>query len=128
MSPIGEYRTQCRALKKKKDTTTTLVEPDIHQRIFIGINQVTRYLEHRIQNPDSSKKNTTPVIYICKREIKPLQLCQHLLYMAALAKIKLVLMPNNSECKIGKALAINRASVVLIEVCIRVKINLFMVY
>lgn len=58
----------------------------------------------------------TPVIYICKREIKPLQLCQHLLYMAAVAKIKLVPMPNDTESKLGLALGINKACVVLIEV------------
>lgn len=58
----------------------------------------------------------TPVIYICKREIKPLQLCQHLLYMAALAQIKIVPMPAEAESKMSQALGIKRACVVLIEV------------
>lgn len=36
--------------------------------------------------------------------------------MAALAKIKLVPMPADSECRLGTALGITRASVVLVEV------------
>ncbi|GAA5799169.1 hypothetical protein HPULCUR_004579 [Helicostylum pulchrum] len=117
LTPIGEYKTQCRALKKEKksDTATTLVEPDITHRTFIGINEVTRFMEHYIQNKDTLKPNATPVIYICKREIKPLQLCQHILYMAALAKVQLVPMPADSECKLGKALGMKRTSVLLIE-------------
>jgi hypothetical protein len=64
----------------------------------------------------TTKSKGTPVIYICKREIKPLQLCQHILSMAALAKIKLVPMPNDTESKLSQALGINRACVVLVEV------------
>lgn len=97
----------------------TIEQPDIYKRVHIGINEVTRFMEHYIENKRSNKNissDRTPVIYICKREIKPLQLCQHLLYMAALAKAKLVPMPADSECKIGEVLGINRASVVLVEV------------
>lgn len=56
------------------------------------------------------------MIYICKREIKPQNLCQHILYMAAIANIKLLVLPNESECKLGQALNISRASVVLVEI------------
>lgn len=108
---MGDYRKKCRALKKEKKTLPS--PPDICQRLHVGINEVTRYLEASIAN--RSHKDTT-VIYICKREIKPLQLCEHLLYMAALAKIKLVPMPADSECRLGTALGITRASVVLVEV------------
>ncbi|KAI8068831.1 hypothetical protein BDF21DRAFT_425594 [Thamnidium elegans] len=72
-------------------------------------------MEQYIQNKGSLKTNSTPVIYICKREIKPLQLCQHILYMAALAKVQLVPMPADSECKLGKALGMKRTSMILIE-------------
>lgn len=118
---MGEYRIKCRALKKQKKIAepTTIAQPDISQRLHVGINEVTRFMETFIANKRLDKESTlvtTPVIYICKREIKPLQLCQHLLYMAALAKIKLVPMPADSECRIGKALGITRACVVLIEV------------
>lgn len=97
----------------------TITPPDIHSRLHVGINQVTRFMESLIEKKRLQKEDlstTTPVIFICKREIKPLQLCQHLLYMAALAKIKLIPMPADSECRIGKALGITRACVVLIEV------------
>jgi hypothetical protein len=117
LEPVGEYKLKCRSLKKKK-TPSSVEKPDICQRIHVGINEVTRYLETYIENKRLNKiaMEGTPVIYICKREIKPLQLCQHLLYMAALAKIKLVPMPADSECRMGKALGIGRASVILVEV------------
>ncbi|KAI7890958.1 uncharacterized protein EV154DRAFT_398104, partial [Mucor mucedo] len=86
--------------------------PEIQSRLHVGINEVTRYMESYI----ASTPTTQPVMYICKREIKPLQLCQHLLSMAALAKIKLIPMPADSESKLGQALGITRASVVLIEI------------
>ncbi|KAI8375829.1 hypothetical protein BD560DRAFT_326605, partial [Blakeslea trispora] len=94
-------------------------KPELYQRTCIGINHVTRYLETYIEKRRTTaeyKSERTPVMYICKREIKPLQLCQHLLYMSALAKIKIAPMPANAEARIGKALGIQRASVILIEV------------
>ncbi|OBZ90131.1 hypothetical protein A0J61_01819 [Choanephora cucurbitarum] len=121
VEPLGKYKSQCRAEKKKrkKNEPVELIEPELRQRTFIGINQVTRYLEAYIENERAnpkSKTDRTPVMYICKREIKPLQLCQHLLYMSALAKIKVAPMPANAENRIGKALGIQRASVVLLEI------------
>ncbi|KAI8069775.1 uncharacterized protein B0P05DRAFT_550827 [Gilbertella persicaria] len=114
LEPIGAYRNQCRQIKKEKKPDQ-IIAPELNQRLYVGINQVTRYMEKYIQdNPVESDK--TPVIYICKREIKPLQLCQHVLYMAAVAKIKLVPMPAQAEARIGKALGMHRASVVLIEI------------
>lgn len=106
---------------KKSETQQqplTIPEPDLHSRAHTGINQVTRFMEAYIAKKqiNTNLVDRTPVIYICKREIKPLQLCQHLLYMAALAQIKLVPMPANAESKISQALGIKRACVVLLEV------------
>jgi hypothetical protein len=127
---VGEFKRKCRAAKKEKKSKQamdiTIEQPDINKRVHVGINEVTRFMETFIENKRSNKKNSsdsTPVIYICKREIKPLQLCQHLLHMAALAKVKLVPMPADSECRIGRALGINRASVILVEVNIHSMAN-----
>ncbi|KAI8638755.1 hypothetical protein BD408DRAFT_422504 [Parasitella parasitica] len=72
------------------------------------------YIENKQTNTNAP--DITPVIYICKREIKPLNLCQHLLYMAALAQIKLVPMPADAESKISQALGTKRTCAVLVEI------------
>ncbi|EIE91911.1 hypothetical protein RO3G_16622 [Rhizopus delemar RA 99-880] len=86
-------------------------KPEIYDRVHIGINQVTRYLEKYIE----SQSQKEVLIYICKREIKPLKLCEHLLYMAAVAKVKLIPMPADSEQQLGKTLDLHKASVILVE-------------
>lgn len=103
---------------EKQQQPSTIPEPDLHSRVHIGINQVTRFMEAYIEKKQTNTNpaDRSPVIYICKREIKPLQLCQHLLYMATLAQIKLVPMPADAESKISRALGIKRACVVLLEV------------
>lgn len=116
---MGEYRKQFRTLKKQKKKEIA-EKPDLLNRLHIGINSVSHYLETFIQNKRLNKpqqhENTTPFIYICKREIKPVNLCQHIIYMAAIANIQLLVLPDASENKLGKALNISRASVVLLEV------------
>ncbi|KAI8990777.1 hypothetical protein BDF20DRAFT_1646 [Mycotypha africana] len=139
---VGHYRKACREKKqlKKKNTIGTkttatdneenlsklplsteeqIQEPDLNKRIHIGINTVARFLESYMKEDRGAKnkaKSSTPVIFICKREIKPLQLCQHLLTMAALAKVKLVPMPADSEVKISQILGLKRACVILMEI------------
>ncbi|CAO3673202.1 unnamed protein product [Rhizopus stolonifer] len=113
LEPIGEFRKKCKAHKKTSKEPLSLEKPKIYNRTHVGINQVTRYLENYIEKKTTGKQ---PLIYICKREIKPLQLCQHLLYMAAVANVKLMTMPADSELKIGNALSITKASVLLVEV------------
>lgn len=105
--------------KNKKSPSTAIPKPDdLHDRVHVGINQVTRFMEAYIEKKQTNTNpvDRTPVIYICKREIKPLQLCQHLLYMAALAQIKIVPMPAEAESKMSQALGIKRACVVAVEV------------
>ncbi|KAI9481454.1 MAG: hypothetical protein EXX96DRAFT_566801 [Benjaminiella poitrasii] len=119
LEPLGEYKRACRAIKGKKEETKTIDEPELRKRVHIGINKVTRFMETFIENKQANKdacQSSTPTIYICKREIKPLQLCQHLLYMAALANVKLVPMPADAEKQISQALGIKRSCVVLIEI------------
>ncbi|KAI9277450.1 hypothetical protein BY458DRAFT_505005 [Sporodiniella umbellata] len=110
LTPIGEYRKNCKTQKKAKETFSE--KPYNHHRIHIGINQVTRYLENHIEKKPTDKH---PLIYVCKREIKPAQLCQHLLYMAAVANVKLMVLPADSELKLAKTLSVSKASVVLVE-------------
>lgn len=117
---MSTYRKSCRAAKKEKKDKSLIDKPELYPRLHVGINEVTQFLEQFIQNKQSNKEqehpNATPVIYICKREVKPQTLCQHLLYMAALANIQLIVLPAESEAKIGQKLGISRASVVLLEV------------
>jgi hypothetical protein len=116
LEPLGEYKKARKENKKKKKTVAELEEPDLNKRIYTGINQVTRRIEKYIEAKERQDSDKMPVIFICKREIKPLHLCQHLLYMAALAKIRLVPLPAESEVKLSKALQLNRSSVLLLEV------------
>ncbi|GAN10566.1 hypothetical protein MAM1_0370c10109 [Mucor ambiguus] len=121
LMPLGNYRKECKSTKKKdtkKSTSTTIPKPELHDRVHVGINQVTRFMETYIEKKQTHTQpaDKTPVIYICKREIKPLQLCQHLLYMAALAQVKIMPMPAEAESKMSQALGIKRACVVLVEI------------
>lgn len=120
LEPMGKYRTSCRAAKKEKKDKSLIDKPDLYPRLHVGINEVTQFLEKFIQNKQSKVEqkhpNATPVVYICKREFKPQTLCQHFLYMAALANVQLIVLPAESEAKIGRALGISRASVVLVEI------------
>ncbi|KAL9538668.1 hypothetical protein MBANPS3_010762 [Mucor bainieri] len=122
LTPLGNYRKECKSIKKKDSnkstSTTTIPKPELYDRVHVGINQVTRFMETYIEKKQTNTQPTdkTPVIYICKREIKPLQLCQHLLYMAALAQIRIVPMPAEAESKMSQALGIKRACVVLVEI------------
>lgn len=120
LTPLGNYRKECKSIKKKdkKSAFAAIPKPELHDRVHVGINQVTRFMETYIEKKQTNTNpvDKTPVIYICKREIKPLQLCQHLLYMAALAQIKIVPMQAEAESKISQALGIKRACVVLVEV------------
>ncbi|CAO3599370.1 unnamed protein product [Absidia cylindrospora] len=58
-----------------------------------------------------------PVIFLCRRDIKPVHLCSHLLTMAAMANVKLVPLPLDSEELLARALNLHRVSVVFLEVC-----------
>lgn len=56
-----------------------------------------------------------PVLFVCRRDIKPLQLCTHLLTMSALAGIKLVPLPLNAEKTLSKILYLSKVSCLLIK-------------
>lgn len=99
--------------------------PDIYSRIHIGINQVTRYLQKYIDNNSNNKNSQQVILYVCKRDIKPTQLCQHLLYMAAVANIKLIPMPPDSESKLSNALGMTKAACILVEASVFLAFVLF---
>ncbi|KAI8988711.1 hypothetical protein BDB01DRAFT_565365 [Pilobolus umbonatus] len=122
LEPIGHYKHKCRFMKKdrkEKKGSMSIDKPDIYSRAHIGINEVTRYLEQYIEdrrNQKGSHTTSQPVIFICKREIKSGQLCQHILTMAALSGIKLIPMPAQSEVRMSQALGLKRASSVIVEI------------
>ncbi|CAO3698934.1 unnamed protein product [Rhizopus microsporus] len=120
--PIGAYRKERKTQKKLKKPLDNIVMPDIYSRIHIGINQVTRYLQKYIDNNNNNNNNNKNsqhvILYVCKRDIKPAQLCQHLLYMAAVANIKLIPMPFDSESKLSNALGMTKTACILVEVSV----------
>jgi ribosomal protein L7Ae-like RNA K-turn-binding protein len=116
----------------KKNEKTAVDKVDCHQprimaehRILVGINEVTKHLEQMIQShhneikvPENmlSNKILTPAIFICRRDIKPIHLCLHLLTLAALANVKLIPLPADSEAAIAQALNLKRVSALFLEV------------
>lgn len=120
LEPIGQHRRVVAESKRKKQkgddaTTTTPAYPDIHQRVCIGINDVTKLLENAIQ---SKTKRPNTAIFVCKRDMKPPHLCSHLLTMAPLTSTKIVSLPQGAEIKLAKALGLQRASCIAVDVSI----------
>lgn len=122
LEPIGQHRRVIAESKRKKqkgddDTTATITPgyPDIHQRVCIGINDVTKLLENAIQ---SKTKRPNTAIFVCKRDMKPPHLCSHLLTMAPLTSTKIVSLPQGAEIKLAKALGLQRASCIAVDVSI----------
>lgn len=123
MDPVGQYR---RSLSAKVKGKSIMNKPLIlsEMRLLLGINSVTRHLEkvikyqrhtNKTEVDINSDKGLTPVIFICRRDIKPLQLCIHLLSMSVLSGIKLVPLPLNAEKALAKTLNLSKASCLLIE-------------
>ncbi|KAJ8656923.1 hypothetical protein O0I10_007257 [Lichtheimia ornata] len=118
LEPIGQHRRVVAESKRKKQkgddaTTTTPAYPDIHQRVCIGINDVTKLLENAIQ---SKTKRPNTAIFVCKRDMKPPHLCSHLLTMAPLTSTKIVSLPQGAEIKLAKALGLQRASCIAVDI------------
>ncbi|KAI8336932.1 hypothetical protein BC941DRAFT_426148 [Chlamydoabsidia padenii] len=132
---VGEYRKADRSATKVinnsdklEDSKSDSVIPRIvsEQRILVGINDVTKHLERMIQVRGSDKNLTEndltgikapcSAIFICRRDIKPIHLCSHILTLAALAQVKLIPLPMDSEGRLSQALNLKRASVLFIEV------------
>ncbi|KAI9306552.1 hypothetical protein BJ944DRAFT_46968 [Cunninghamella echinulata] len=124
LDPVGQYR---RSLSAKVKGKSIMNKPLIlsEMRLLLGINGVTRHLEKVIkyqrQHANKTEVDTdndkvlTPVIFICRRDIKPLQLCTHLLSMSVLSGIKLVPLPLNAEKTLAKTLNLSKVSCLLIE-------------
>ncbi|KAI9012663.1 hypothetical protein CLU79DRAFT_708931, partial [Phycomyces nitens] len=90
--------------------------PDILNRVHIGINQVTRHLETLIKNKSAGQPPATSAVFVCKRDANPPHLCTHLLSMCALADIKIVSLPPDTEPMLAGALGIRRACAIAVEV------------
>lgn len=114
LEPVGQYRraiAESKRKKSKEDATTST--PDILQRVTIGINDVTKLLEHDIQ---SKNKRPNTAVFVCKRDMKPPHLCMHLLSMVPLTSTKIVSLPQGAEIKLAKALGLQRASCIAVDV------------
>lgn len=117
LEPVGQYRraiAESKRKKSKEDATTSTPDcPDILQRVTIGINDVTKLLEHDIQ---SKNKRPNTAVFVCKRDMKPPHLCMHLLSMVPLTSSKIVSLPQGAEIKLAKALGLQRASCIAVDV------------
>ncbi|KAF7726962.1 hypothetical protein EC973_008157 [Apophysomyces ossiformis] len=118
LEPIGDHRRASRTRHKVDPCDMTSSLPDIAKRVHTGLNSVTRYLERQVELKNTEKTTTLDknvAVFVCKREIKPVHLCSHLLSLAALANIKIVTLPQESEANLSYALGLNRVSAVLME-------------
>ena len=118
-----------------KKESPTLQQPKISQHITVGINEVTRRLESQIQSnrltvvttakqPESaSPKHHLKVVLVCRADIDPPLLLDHLPHLVAaynstqtLDIVKLVPLPKGAESSLAQALGLRRAAVVGIDV------------
>ncbi|KAI9323852.1 hypothetical protein BX666DRAFT_2022563 [Dichotomocladium elegans] len=128
LAPIGQYRQarkEQRKSQKKQDAKAAVAppppaEPELHKRLVIGLNDVTRFLEkeieHRGGKAESATSGTTTAIFVCRRDLQPSHLCNHLPAMACLAKAKLVGLPKDSSMKLAVALGLQRVGCVLVQI------------
>ncbi|CAO3636705.1 unnamed protein product [Cunninghamella blakesleeana] len=124
LEPVGQYR---QSLSSKIEAKSLATKPTIltEMQLIYGINSVTRYLEKTIQHQrqytnkmeicKDNDKDLIPVLFVCRRDIKPLQLCTHLLTMSALAGIKLVPLPLDTEKTLSKVLYLPKTSCLLVK-------------
>lgn len=75
-----------------------------------GINAITRNLEAK--DPDDSDA----LVFVCRGDIDPPQLCGHFPQLCALAGRKLIQLQQGSETSLSNALGLKRVSAIQIKV------------
>ncbi|KAI7872694.1 hypothetical protein BDF14DRAFT_9690 [Spinellus fusiger] len=93
----------------------TIDAPEILQRVVIGINQVTGYMESVIRDKYNGKTTENLAVFVCKRDTQPPHLVAHLLSMAAIAECKIISLPKASEEALALVLGVNRACTLAIR-------------
>lgn len=78
--------------------------------VITGINAITRNLEKK--DPDDSDA----ILFVCRGDIDPSQLCAHFPQLSALASRKLVSLQQGAETAISSALGLKRVSAVQMRV------------
>ncbi|KAI9270405.1 hypothetical protein BDA99DRAFT_569762, partial [Phascolomyces articulosus] len=114
LEPIGNVRRSNSKKNLKKTSATEQPYPELNERLCTGNNTVSKLLEDIIKEKKMDDHGWT--VFVCKRDIQPTQLCNHLLPMCSMAKAKIVPLPENSVVKIGKALNITRVSVLALQI------------
>lgn len=103
LSPIASY---------KRDPKTNQ-RPAILDRLHCGLRATTKFLEKRIKESQLSTTDSSfAAIFVCRREIQPPHLCEHLLRMACLARVKVVSLPQGSEPKLAASCGLKTLSAV----------------
>ncbi|KAI8072426.1 hypothetical protein BC940DRAFT_140959 [Gongronella butleri] len=110
----------CREAQKTKMKAQSLrcedsLKEGSKQQLRIGINSVTKRLEAKLRG--AALDSTVSIIFVCRRDMLPQQICSHLLLMAAMTQAKLVQLPQQSEQKLSTVLGMKAAqlSVILLE-------------
>lgn len=114
---------------------SALEPPPVLQHLVVGINEVTKRLEHQIQQSrvtvvttakDSAIPSQGPdlkIILVCRADIDPPLLIDHLPHLVAACNstqtshtVKLVPLPKGAEPSLAQAIGLRRAAVVGIDV------------
>ncbi|ORZ03890.1 hypothetical protein BCR43DRAFT_484141 [Syncephalastrum racemosum] len=112
LAPVGEHRL-AKSKKDQKDDSESPA-PEVTERIHVGINATTRYLDQRINNEKDASAQSA--IFVCKRDIRPNHVCAHLPTMAGICQIRLIPLPEGSEQKLAAALGLPRVCSLAMEI------------
>jgi ribosomal protein L7Ae-like RNA K-turn-binding protein len=108
VKPLGEARAERRRQRKNKVKATEQL-PESPTTVT-GINAITRSLEAK--DPDDSDA----LVFVCRGDIDPPQLCGHFPQLCALASRKLIQLQQGSETTLSNALGLKRVSAIQIKV------------
>ncbi|KAJ2963260.1 hypothetical protein NQZ79_g1695 [Umbelopsis isabellina] len=107
LKPLGQARAERRRQRKNKvKVAENLPASPI---VITGINAITRNLEKK--DPDDSDA----LLFVCRGDIDPSQLCAHFPQLSALANRKLVSLQQGAETAISSSLGLKRVSAVQIQ-------------
>ncbi|CAO3669005.1 unnamed protein product [Umbelopsis vinacea] len=107
VKPLGEARAERRRQRKNKVKATEQL-PESPTTVT-GINAITRNLEAK--DPDDSDA----LVFVCRGDIDPPQLCGHFPQLCALAGRKLIQLQQGSETSLSNALGLKRVSAIQIK-------------
>jgi len=107
LAPLGKARSERRRQRKEKVKATEQLPRS--PTVVTGINAITRSLERK--DPDDSDA----LVFVCRNDIDPPQLCAHIPQLCALASRKLIQLPQGAEKSIADALGLKRVGAIQVK-------------